>query len=196
MTDPTEALLDAIRRGDAERANELLEEDRTLAVEETPEGMPLVLASVYHGQPEIADLLLRHGAPLDPFTAAALGRTDRLEVMLDRDEAHLERRSPDGWTPLHLAAYFGRRDTAAMLIDRGADLRARSENEMENEPLHAAAAGGSAGVVELLVERGAEVNSEAKGVTALDLACGRKDDRMVRFLVDHGAHRARKGSGS
>lgn len=191
--DPWEELWEAIREGEAERVKERIQEDRSLVERETPEGFPLTLGAVYHGQPEIADLLLRHGAPLDPFTAAALGRTDQLSVMLDRDEADPAERGPDGWTPLHLASYFGHRDTAEMLLERGADLRVQSENEMENEPLHAAAAGGRLGVVELLVERGAEVNAEANGITALDLACGRGDDQMVRFLVDHGAQRARKG---
>lgn len=160
-----------------------------LARSKTDEGLPWTLAAVYRGHPGVADLLLRHGAELDPFTAAALGRTDQLKVLLDRDEAGLQDLSPDGWTPLHLAAFFGHRETAAMLIDRGADMAAVSRNEIGNTPLHAAVAGGRGSVVELLVERGADVNAVANGMRPLDIATGREDQEMATYLIAHGAER-------
>ena len=179
----------AICEGDHATVESMVETRPDLASGQTDEGLPWALGAVYRGHPAIADLLLRHGAELDPFTAAALGRTDQLEVLIDRGEVAPGARSPDGWTPLHLAAFFGHRDTAAMLLDRGADLAARSTNDLENTPLHAALAGGRGPVAELLVERGADVNAAAAGLRPLDIAVGREDREMVEYLTRHGASR-------
>lgn len=187
--DPREDLWLAICEGDHASVESIVDERPDLARGRTDEGLPWTLAAVYRGHPGVADLLLRHGAELDPFTAAALGRTDQLKVMLDRGEAALQERSPDGWTPLHLAAFFGHRETAAMLIDRGADMAARSDNEIANTPLHAALAGGRGAVAELLVERGADVNAVANGLRPLDIAAGREDQEMETYLIAHGAER-------
>lgn len=187
--DPREELWLAICEGDHAAVEAIVEERPDLARARTDEGLPWTLAAVYRGHPGVADLLLRHGAELDAFTAAALGRADQLAVLLDRGEAGLQDLSPDGWTPLHLAAFFGNRETAEMLIDRGADTAARSRNEIGNTPLHAAVAGGRALLVELLVERGADVNAVANGLRPLDIAAGREDQEMVGYLVAHGAER-------
>lgn len=185
--DPREDLWLAVCEGDHAAVEAIVEERPDLARSRTDEGLPWTLAAVYRGHPGVADLLLRHGAEIDPFTAAALGRTDQLRVLLDRGEAGLGGLSPDGWTLLHLAAFFGHRETVAMLIDRGADMAALSQNEIANTPLHAAIAGGRAAVAELLVERGADVNAVANGLRPLDIAAAREDQEMVTFLIAHGA---------
>ena len=179
----------AICEGDHAAVEAIVETRPDLARGVTDDGLPWTLAAVYRGHPGIADLLLRHGAELDPFTAASLGLTDQLEVLLDRGQAAPGERSPDGWTALHLAAFFGHRETAAMLLDRGADLAARSTNDLANTPLHAALAGGRGPVAELLVERGADVNAVANGLRPLDIAEGREDHEMVEYLTRHGASR-------
>lgn len=185
--DAREELWLAVCEGDHVAVEAIVETRPDLARSKTDEDLPWTLAAVYRGHPGVADLLLRHGAELDPFTAAALGRTDQLRVLLDRGEADPQDLSPDGWTPLHLAAFFGHRETAAMLIDRGADMAALSRNEIGNTPLHAAVAGGRGSVVELLVERGADVNAVANGLRPLDIASGREDQEMARYLIAHGA---------
>lgn len=191
--EPVEAMMAAIVSDDADRVRILVDEHPEVIAEDGPGGIPLPLAALYHGREDLAELLLELGAPLGLPTAAALGRVDAVGEMIDRSRARVHDRSADGWTPLHLAAYFGRREAAALLIDRGADLRARSDNAMENTPLHAAVAGGHMALVMLLVDRGADVNADAAGVAPLDIACGRRDDEMVRYLVDRGAEKAGKG---
>ena len=52
--------------------------------------------------------------------------------------------SADGWTPLHLAAFFGSR-MRHVLLNTGAKVNERSTNPMQNMPLHAAASGRHAG---------------------------------------------------
>jgi ankyrin repeat protein len=188
--DPRQDLWLAICEGDHVTVEAIVEERPDLARGSNDDGIPWPLAAVYRGHPGVADLLLRHGAELDAFTAAALGRTDQLSILLDRGEAGPGERSPDGWTPLHLAAFFGHRDTAAMLLDRGADPAARSTNDLENTPLHAALAGGRDAVAELLVERGADVNAVASGLSPIDIASASENADMVRYLAERGARRA------
>jgi ankyrin repeat protein len=84
---------------------------------------------------ELAAYLVERGATADIFLAAALGLTDRVRAMLDRDPALLRLRTGEGeygerkpsaqhiyqWTigahrtPLHAAAKFGQRETLAVM---------------------------------------------------------------------------------
>ena len=65
-------------------------------------------------RPEVAEYLLSLGPQLDIFTAAAAGMTDAVLSELDRDPALIGAHSRDGWTPLHLAAFFGHGGTGAI----------------------------------------------------------------------------------
>lgn len=60
-----------------------------------------------------------------------------------------------GWTPLHLAAYFGHCNVVKALLENGADVNAR--NGMGDTPLHRAAFTGRADVVTLLIQYDADV---------------------------------------
>ncbi|XP_078384426.1 oxysterol-binding protein-related protein 1-like [Oculina patagonica] len=60
-----------------------------------------------------------------------------------------------GWTPLHLAAYFGHMNVVKALLEKGADVNAR--NGMGDTPLHRAAFTGRADVVTLLIQYNADV---------------------------------------
>jgi hypothetical protein len=75
-------------------------------------------------------------------------------------------------TPLHLAARFGREDSAAALLAAGADIEAR--NSLDERPLHVSAAYGRPAVVKLLLARGADVKTHSRnGNTPLHAAaCG------------------------
>lgn len=68
-----------------------------------------------------------------------------------------------GWTPLHLAAYFGNKDVVQVLVEHGANVNAR--NGMGDTPLHRAAFTGRTDVVMLLLQHNADVttiNGEGK----------------------------------
>jgi len=100
--------------------------------------------------------------------------------------------SPDGWTPLHLAAAFGGPEAAALLLAHGADVRQRSRNPTRNQPLHACIAlGRNLETVRMLIANGADVNAvQAGGYTPLHQAAAAGLEEMTQILLAAGANPA------
>lgn len=122
------------------------------------------------------------------FAASMQGDSERIKELLAANRALVSQPSSDGWTPLHLAAYFGSAPAVRVLLDGGAAVNARSTNAMQNLPLHAAASGGHAEIVKLLIDRGASVNGRQHGGWApLHAAALTGDLEMARALVAGGA---------
>lgn len=122
------------------------------------------------------------------FAASIQGETASLDELLTANRSLVSALSTDGWTPLHLAAFFGKKDAARLLLNKGAPVNARSTNAMENMPLHAAAAGKSTEIAKLLIDHGANVNARQHGGwTPLHAAAQNGDLEMARSLVGAGA---------
>jgi ankyrin repeat protein len=151
-------------------------------------GQSAVLLSKYYGQARVTEHLLSLNPSLDIFTAAAVGLQELVLQELDRDPVLIAAHSADGWTALHLAAFFGHKPLAMAVIARGADVNARATNAMKNTPLHAAAAGRKADLVELLLHEGADANATQEGGwTALHAAAQNGDRGIVALLIANGA---------
>ena len=196
MTDG-EALLTAAREGDLDRLRELLEQDRSLIQYRNELGQSAVLLAKYHRQLAAVEFLLQRGAELTVYEAAAVGGLQRVRELVDEDSSLLHEYSPDGFTPLALASFFGNVAVVEYLIDRGSDTNLASRNPMGVYPLHAAAAGRHIDIVRRLVKAGADVNArQQQGFTALHSAANNGDEEMVRFLLAHEADRdARSDAG-
>ena len=183
-------LIDAAKAGDAARARQLLAASPASASAPNDAGETPLMAALYRGHrglaDEIADAIAAR-EPLDVFSAAALGRTEALDAALVTSGV-VNSYAYDGWTPLHLAAFFGHRDAAERLLAAGAAVDAKSANSLKNTPLHAAVAGGRRDVALLLIERGADVRAvDAGSHTALHIAAENGDVPVVQALLARGA---------
>jgi len=125
---------------------------------------------------------------LSIFAAAIQGDCAQLETMLAANRSLISAVSTDGWTPLHLAAFFGKLDAVRLLLNKGAKVDARSTNPMHNLPLHAAAAGRHVDVIKVLLDHGASANARQHGGwTPLHAAAQNGDLETARALVAGGA---------
>ncbi|HEY0930558.1 MAG TPA: ankyrin repeat domain-containing protein [Gemmatimonas sp.] len=193
-----EALLTAIRGRDRATIEQMFRDTPVIATYRAAGGESLVLHACYLGAADLAPLLL-HGRAPDAAEAAALGDVEALRTAIQDDDDARVRRSSDGWTPLHLAAFFGQVDAVALLIDHGAPLDALSTNATRNTPLHAALAGATnATIVRRLVIAGADVSARgAHAITPLHLAASRGDQALCDLLIARGADaHARMDDGS
>jgi ankyrin repeat protein len=113
------------------------------------------------------------------------------------DAAAIERigRRAEGVTALIEAARGGCGACVRLLLDRGADAKARSNAGMS--ALHFAAFKGDVVMVKALLEAGAPVNiADDRGLTPLIMAANSrgKDPAVVRLLLEHGADSQAKDS--
>jgi uncharacterized protein len=189
MASEVERAFEAVRSGNAATLAGLLAGNPSLAAARCENGVSLLLTACYHRRPEMVELLLASAGPLDIFEASAVERgTDRCTKLLEADPALAGAFSTDGFTALHLAAYFGREAMASVLLDCGADPNAVSRNAMSLRPLHSAAISGSLAIVKRLLEHGAEVRAQQHGGwTPLHAAAFIGDLAMAECLVAHGA---------
>ena len=165
-----ERLVEAAKSGDAAAVRALVTQHPGLAAERLPSGESPLMAALYRGHRDVVQTLVDLGAELDVFAAAAVGSMAALTEAL-RQPGAVEAFAYDGWTPLHLAAFFGQLDAVRILLDRGADLRAISRNSMKNTPLHAATAGKHEQIARLLLEHGADPHAiDAGGYTPAKIA--------------------------
>ena len=134
------------------------------------------------------DALRAADPDMDVFDAAALGHLDRLRHRLEEDPARVGAVAADGFTPLHLAAFFGKEEAARELLRVGASPHVVGTNDLANQPLHAAAAGRHIEVCRLLLAAGADVNaSQHGGFTPLHQAADHGDVEMVELFLSAGA---------
>lgn len=144
------------------------------------------------------------------FEASRRGDLEGLKDFLDKDAALAQAHDSDQFTPLHFA---GSRETAELLISKGADVEA--QGSLGKTPLQTVASGPAA---EALIARGANVNAscgpmnpgmpavvtqvedghpevvrallkagaDPKQWTILQEATGRRDRKMVAAILDAG----------
>lgn len=185
-----EEMLAAAEAGDDAEVERLLAVNPALAAARGPDGVSAIRAARYHGHAWVAERLADAVPELDLFEAAALGRVGRVEELVATSPDAVRAESADGFTALHLAAFFGQLEAAAVLLENGASADAVAGNASLVRPLHSAAAGGHAAIVGLLLERGADPDARQHGgFVPLHSAAGRGDEVSVRLLLERGADR-------
>jgi ankyrin repeat protein len=188
IQDLVERAFAAVRAGDLDELREIVAADPAVTSARDRDGLSLVLQAAYRDRTDMVELLVQEGASLDVFEASALGRIERVTALAGTDPERVNAWSVDGFTPLHLASFFGHAGVARLLLDEGADVAAVSRNRMEVMPLHSAVAGRHRAVVEVLLDGGAPVDARAHGgYTPLLEAAQNGDRSLVELLLARGA---------
>jgi ankyrin repeat protein len=184
----TNELFLAITTGDVETVRKLVEEDPSLASARDGSGLHVVLLALFNQQREAADVLLAADPELGVLETAATGRADRLRELIEADPEALRERTPEGFTPLGLAAFMGGPDVVRVLLEHGAEADDDADNQFGVRPVNAAAAAHDHETMRLLLDAGADPDARQKGgFTPLHEAAHTDDVEMARLLLDAGA---------
>jgi ankyrin repeat protein len=188
MASTLEDLFDAIEAGDDARVKTLLEADPTLASSRDTSGVSALMRALYRFDKPLIDTVKRRVDELDIFEAAAFGDVDRLTELLGAEPSLVTSYSGDGFTALHFAAFFGRYEAAALLIERGAEVDAFGRGWMTGTAMHSAVSRLQSDVVRILLEAGANPNvRQSAGWTPLHAAAMNGDLTSVELLLASGA---------
>lgn len=188
-------IFELIQAGELAAVQEIVASDPDAIRARSPEGLSPLVVAAYWGQTEIVEYLRPLAADLDFWEACIVGDAERVHAILANMPEMSTAYSPDGFTGLHLAVFFGWPDIATFLINAGANVLTRTTNALDNQPIHAAVAGIRAEVrlasTEALVMAGAAVNErQSGGFTPLMSAAQNGDTEVARLLLAHGADRS------
>lgn len=181
-------LFDAIKAGRVVEVRQLVDRNPSLKEARDASGASAILVATYNMQPEVVNALVELGAPIDIFEASVLGKVDRIQEILKANPARVSEHSPDGFTPLALAAFFGQPLAVKALIDAGADVKAAAKNPLKVQALHAAVAGRNLEIVEAVLDAGADPNAQQQaGFRPMHEAGSNANRKLAELLLAHGA---------
>src|SRR5713101_5626145 len=184
----TDEFLEAIQKGNLQKINQLLDTTPILANSKAKNGVSAILLALYHGRQDIAQTVAAKKHELDIFEASVLGNLEQVKNLVDHNPSIANSYSPDGFTPVALAAYLGQKDVTEYLILKGADVNAIAKNATGFTALTGAIANNHAEISKILVKKGADVNHRYEGgVSPLMEASLNGNLELVKFLLENGA---------
>jgi uncharacterized protein len=166
-------VFELIDAGDAEGVRRVMEDDPSAADARDEQGVSPIVHAVYRGQTEIARAL----PPRDGWDRLVLGHSEELPAP--------DAWSPDGFTPLHIAAFAHNVSAAKALLEAGADPNVISRASFARvTPLGTCAFAGANEVARVLLEHGADPTiAEVGGGTPADAARANGNDELVALLT-------------
>lgn len=140
----------------------------------------------------MVDFLLKKGADVNksdinlstPLHLAAEKGNDTIIRLLVENGASLNEADDAGNTALHYAVSEGNNEAIKALVNFGID--SNKLNYRDISPLHIASEKGDIGIVKFLINNsGAKIDQKDEfGNTALDIAVNRKNEGVVKFLLE------------
>lgn len=188
MASTSDDFFAAIEAGEADQVRTLLDADPSLAMARDAESVSALMRAAYRFDDALVEAIRPRVGELDMFEAATLGDMQRLEELLAGDPSSATAASGDGFTALHLAAFFGHADAARLLLHRGAEVNAPGSGWMTGTALHSATSARRVEVVAVLLEAGADPNArQSGGWTPLHSAAHNGDLPVITLLLEAGS---------
>jgi ankyrin repeat protein len=145
-------------------------------------GQTALMWAVSQRHPAVVKVLLAHGADVRARSAV----WSEVMAVPPHGLPQYNRAIPHGGdTALMFAARVGDLESARLLVAAGADVNDADAWGVSATVL--AAHSGYDELVEFLLDRGADANAAAAGFAALHVAIMRRDEKLVRVLIAHGA---------
>jgi uncharacterized protein len=168
-------VFELIDSGDVEALRAALAERPEEAAAHDEQGLTAVMRAAYRG-PDVLEAVLAADPPLEPFDRIVVGKNDGLPAP--------DAWTPDGFTPLHIAAFAHNVDAARALLTAGADPNViASASFAQVTPLGTCAFAGANDVARVLLEHGADPTLTAdQGFTPLDAAIENGNDELAALL--------------
>ena len=114
------------------------------------------------------------------------GDIQEIQKLISENPSLLESKDRVGFTPLHIAAFYGQTEAAMLLINHKANLDSKNNNK--NTPLHIAAMQNYPKVARLLISSEANLNSENNnGRTPLHIAAMRGHTELAKLIISFNA---------
>ena len=172
MTSTSTELFVAIEADDPERVRAILARDPSLAAARDAHGVSALMQARYRADRALTEAVMAHVEALDLFEAASFGDLDRITELLAYDPALIDACSGDGFTALHLAAFFGQTEAVRLLVNHGADVDTHGRGWMTGTALNSAASAGHTDAAGVLLAAGADPDARQSGRLG-PAACGR-----------------------
>lgn len=158
----TFSLFEASALGDVDSIQICLKKNPKMVNDYSSDGFPALGLACFFNHYEAASLLINKGALINAASANAQ------KVM-----------------PIHAAASADSLELCTLLLDNGADVNARQQDDFT--PLHAAAQNGNVKLVRLFLSHGSEVNARTiSGLSPLQLAMESKNKQVIKVILDAG----------
>jgi uncharacterized protein len=141
-------IFELIETDDAEGLRDLLAANPAAAAEHDEQGVSAVMRAAYR-RSEVLEAVRAANPPLGPFDRIMVGESDGLPAP--------DAWTPDGFTPLHIAAFARNTEAARKLLEAGADPNVFATASFARvTPLGTCRFAGAAEVAELLLAHGAD----------------------------------------
>ena len=173
-------IFELIDAGDAEGLRALLAREPEQAALHDDQGLTAIMRAAYRGG-DVFAAVRDADPPLEPFDRIMVGESEGLPEP--------NARTPDGFTPLHMAAFAHNAQAARTLLEAGADPNVVATASFARvTPLGTCAFAGANEVAKLLLEHGADTELTGDGdATPLRVAEANGNDELRELLLAHGA---------
>lgn len=186
--DYSDEVIEAVKENDLDTLKDLFSKDPAVLDVKDEGGVSLIQLACYYKKKDVLSFLLEQKTTLNIYEAVAIGSMEEVIEIAESNPSKINSFSPDGFTPLALACFFGHLDIVIYLLEKQANPNLHAQNNYRVCPLHSAVASRHFDIAVVLLENGADVNAkQMSGITPLHQAAHNGQKEMVELLLRYKA---------